>query len=97
MCLAAALGLEKDSAKGLPPYARVLAFNQRGQTLLRELDGESSIPLLSKPAQVRQLGERAESVFRLGARAHDLYALGLSSAVRPGEDWRRGPVRIGEK
>ena len=39
MCLAAALGLEKDSARGLPPYARVLAFNQRGQTLLRELDG----------------------------------------------------------
>ena len=97
MCLAAALGLEKDSARGLPPYARVLAFNQRGQTLLRELDGESPIPLLSKPAQVRQLGERAESVFRLGAGAHDLYTLGLPAQERPGEDWRRGPIRIGEK
>ena len=96
MCLAAALGLEKDSARGLPPYARVLAFNQRGQALLRELDGESPIPLLSKPAQVRQLGERAESVFRLGAGAHDLYTLGLPAAIKPGEDWRRGPIRIGE-
>ena len=96
MCLAAALGLEKDSARGLPPYARALAFNQRGQALLRKLDGESPIPLLSRPAQVRQLGERAESVFRLGAGAHDLYTLGLPAAIKPGEDWRRGPIRIGE-
>ena len=96
MCLAAALGLEKDSARGLPPYARALAFNQRGQALLRKLDGESPIPLLSRPAQVRQLGERAESVFRLGAGAHDLYTLGLPAAIKPWEDWRRGPIRIGE-
>ncbi len=95
MCLAAALGLERESAKGLPPYARVLAFNERGRELLRDLDG-SEIPLLTKPAQVRQLGERAERVFRLGAGAHDLYGLGLPAREKPGEDWRRGPVRITE-
>ena len=94
MCLAAALGLDRESAKGLPPYARVLAFNERGQKLLREGDA-SSIPLLAKPAQVRQMGEAAERVFRLGAGAHDLYALGLPTQERPGEDWRRGPARIG--
>ena len=96
MCLAGALGLDRESAESLPPYARLLAFNDRGQALLRELS-ESPIPLLSKPAQVRQLGERAESVFRLGAGAHDLYTLGLPAAIKPGEDWRRGPIRIGEK
>ena len=94
MCLAAALGLDRESAKGLPPYARVLAFNERGQKLLREGDA-SAIPLLAKPAQVRQMGEAAERVFRLGAGAHDLYALGLPTQERPGEDWRRGPARIG--
>lgn len=94
MCLAAALGLDRESAKGLPPYARVLAFNERGQKLLREGDA-SAIPLLAKPAQVRQMSEAAERVFRLGAGAHDLYALGLPAQEKPGEDWRRGPARIG--
>ena len=94
MCLAAALGLDRESAKGLPPYARVLAFNERGQALLREAGENSAIPLLTKPAQVRQMGERAERVFQLGAGAHDLYALGLPAQERPGEDWRRGPIRI---
>ncbi len=97
MCLAAALGLEKGSAKGLPPYARVLAFNGRGQELLREVGDSSPVPVISKPAQVRQLGEQAERVFRLGAGAHDLYVLGLPAAEarKPGEDWRKGPIRIG--
>lgn len=96
MCLAAALGLDRESAKGLPPYARVLAFNDRGQALLRDADENSPLPLLSKPARVRQMGEAAERVFRLGAGAHDLYALGLPAQEKPGEDWRRGPVRIGD-
>ena len=94
MCLAAALGLDRESAKGLPPYARVLAFSERGQELLRDLGESSTIPLLIKPARVRQLGEEAERVFRLGAGAHDLYTLGLPEQERPGKDWRRGPVRI---
>ena len=96
MCLAAALGLRAEDSRGLPPYARVLTFNAKGQALLRKLDGSCTLPLLPKPALARKLPGESERIFDLGARAHDLYQLGLPGpARRPGEDWRRGPVRIG--
>ena len=96
MCLAAALGLERESAKGLPPYARILAFNERGRELLRELDGNCGIPVLIRPAEARRLSAEAERVFLLGAGAHDLYVLGLPlpEQRKAGDDWRAGPIRV---
>ena len=95
MCLAAALGLRAEDPRGLPPYARILAFNAEGQTLLRERDGSCPLPLLPKPALARKLPGESERVFDLGARAHDLYQLGLPGPARqPGEDLRRCPVRL---
>ncbi len=93
VCLCAALGIPAGLSDGPPPYARVLAANARGRALLRELDGNSGVPLLTKPAAVRKLPEEARRVFDLGAAAHDLYVLGLRDAAlrRGGEDWRRGP------
>ena len=92
MALAAALGLQAENPRGLPPYARVLAFNHRGRELLGALD--SALPVLIKPAAVRKLPEEVQRVFTLGAAAHDLYTLALPAwrEIRPGEDWRRGPT-----
>jgi predicted nucleotidyltransferase len=92
MCLCAALGIPAELNRSLPPYARVLALNGRGRGLLRSLDGGSGLPIVTKPAALRERGGRAEQVFELGARAHDLYTLGLPERGRPGEDWRRGPA-----
>ena len=94
MAMAAALGLRAEDQRGLPPYARVLAFNDRGRTLLAAPD--AGLPVLVKPAAVRKLSEEAQRVFTLGAAAHDLYTLALPAwrEIRPGEDWRRGPARI---
>ncbi len=93
MAICAALGVRSGENRGLPPYARVLAFNARGRELLRKMDGSCPLPLLIKPAQVRRLSPDCERIFTLGAKAHDLYVLGLPAAktVSPGEDWRRGP------
>ena len=97
MCLCAALGLDAGQSIGLPPYIRLLALNERGRAQLRRLDG-CAMPILTKPAAVRGLGGACERVFALGARAHDLYVLGLpaSSARRPGADWRTGPIILEE-
>lgn len=93
---AAALGLKASDSDGIPPYLRVLAANGRGQALLRDMEARAALPLLTKPAHVRDMGERAERVFSLGAAAADLWALGLcSDADRRGDrDWRAGPAML---
>ena len=40
MCVCAALGLGADDQKELPPYARVLAFNEKGRTVLHDIAGQ---------------------------------------------------------
>lgn len=92
-CYCAALGITSNAADGIPPYARLLAANARGREMLAELRETSEIPIVTKPASVRELGERSETIFSLGAAAHDLYVLGYRAAEerRGGADWRSGP------
>lgn len=92
-CYCAALGITSNAADGIPPYARLLAANARGCEMLAELKETSEIPIVTKPASVRELGERSETIFSLGAAAHDLYVLGYRAAEerRGGADWRSGP------
>ncbi len=94
MCLCAALGIRAGMSRGQPPYARVLAANTRGREMLHGLRDKDAIPVLTKPAAVRNMGRDCEALFSLGARAHDLYVLGYPAMAerRAGEDWRTGPV-----
>ena len=96
MLLCAALGVCAEDTKGVPPYIRVLAVNEKGRALLRERGEKSAIPILKKPAAARALGERAERIFTLGAGAHDLYRLGCASraGIQPDADWRRNPAIV---
>lgn len=96
MCLCAALGVREGMSRELPPYARILALNARGRELLRGVRNVSPIPILTKPAAVRDLGRECETLFTLGARAHDLYVLGYPAEGerRAGMDWRTGPVIV---
>ena len=94
MLLAAALGLRAGMAKGVPPYARVLAASQRGTELLRCIGENSAVPVITKPAAARELPDEARAVFELGAAAEDLYVLGYKNAQarRAGADWRQSPI-----
>lgn len=96
MLLCAALGVCAEDTKGVPPYIRVLAVNEKGRVLLRERGEQSTIPVLTKPAAARALGERAERIFTLGAGAHDLYRLGCASraGIQPDADWRQNPAIV---
>lgn len=93
-CLAACLGVKDGMAAGAPPYARILAVNASGREYLRRLREVSALPLVTKPASVRELGRESEALFTLGADAHDLYVLGFGPETerRPGADWRTGPA-----
>ena len=94
LCLCAALGINETDRRTIPPYARVLAFNEKGRALLHEADGQAGTPLLIRPSQVSRLGTAAQETFECGANAHDFYTLFYPSAEQRtcGDDWRNGPV-----
>ena len=94
MC--AVLGIRKGDNEGLPPYARLLAANERGRAWLSAIRKEKAIPVLIQPKQLRTLDARAQSVFAAGASAHDFYLLGYRADrdAKCGEDYRTGPSLV---
>lgn len=98
--LCAALGITAKQFAGMPPYIRVLAFSETGKEWLHNLRKTSLLPVLTKPAHVRDISPEAGRVFECGAVAHDLYTLcySLCGVQACGEDWRKGPsVILSEK
>ena len=93
MVMCAGLGISADMSRETPPYARVLAANARGCALLRDMDGKARIPVITKPAAVKELGAECREVFDRSSSAHDLYVLGYSAKEerRGGADWRTSP------
>ncbi len=93
MALCAVLGVRRGMAEGIPPYARVLAADERGCELLRRMSERSSVPVVTKPASVRGMDPEIRRLFSLGAAAHDLYVLGFrEERERLGNaDWRATP------
>lgn len=93
MTMCAALGIKSEDAQGIPPYARVLAATQRGCALLREMSTKSQVPVITKPASVRELDDRCKYIFNVCSAAHDLYSLGYTAKAerRGGADWRISP------
>ena len=93
LCLCACLGVKAGMSEGVPPYARVLAANEKGRELLRERSGKGTLPILTKPASVRERSNDCQKLFALGANAHDFYVLAYpgKDERKPGLDWRTGP------
>jgi predicted nucleotidyltransferase len=85
LALCAALGITEEDSKLPPPYIRVLAMNRRGADILRDIKKTASLPVITKPAQAKELPEPARSLFQKEADATDLYALAF-----PGESNRSG-------
>ena len=94
MTLWAWLGLTPADFPAEVPYLRVLAANGTGRALLARMRETASVPVLTKPADVRQLGPAARKLFDLEVRATDLYTLAYPalSAAGGGTEWKEGPV-----
>ena len=77
------------------PYARVLAANEKGCELLKYIKNNKEIPIITKPASVREL-TNCTKLFSLGASAHDFYTLSFSciSERKVGQDWRTSPIIV---
>ena len=93
LLLAAYLGVAADVPPEVP-YLRVLACSERGRKLLKTIKKTGSAPVLTKSADVRVLGEEAQRLFALTARAADQYVLAYPElrAAGGGSAWTEGPV-----
>ncbi len=88
------IGITKDDLKILPPYARVLAFNERGREILSRCK-ESRIPVSTSLSRLSASGYEAERFAFLEGRASDVYGLSLEDAGSKEDDFRAS-VRITE-
>ena len=95
LVLWAFLGLRQSDRPDKPPYLRVLGFTERGQKVLREMKSSASLPVIVKPAHVKQLEGGARRIFDLEARSTGLYELCRSSFGGEGNlnEYMKGPVR----
>lgn len=92
MVLAAWLTLPADVPPRMP-YVRVLAANETGRALLRQMR-DSGVPVLTKPADAAALGGEAASLLALESRCADLRALACPCVERPGGDMRATPLMV---
>ena len=91
MVLAAWLDLPAPPERA--PYLRVLAANDTGRRLLRQMR-DAGAPVLTKPADVSLLGAEAEALFAVESRCTDLYVLARPEPAQmaPGQEWHMTPV-----
>lgn len=71
------LGLTAEDVTALPPYIRVLGFNDSGRAMLREMKDRFFVPIIMKYGDVKFLDDNAKKVFILESAATDLYNLSL--------------------
>lgn len=77
MC--AYLGITSEDSETPPPYIRVLAFNDKGRSLLRQMNKKSTLPIIIKPSEAKNLSAEAVRIFDLESLATDLYMLSAPS------------------
>ena len=96
MLLAIYLGVLPAERPVQAPYLRVLAMNDKGKSLLHDMRKTASLPVLVKPADVRELSPAARRLMELEARATDLYALAYPDLTQSagGSEWRTGAVIV---
>ena len=80
------LGINAEHSKGLPPYIRILACNEKGKEILSA--AKPKLPIISRASQFNSLEGRAKEIFDLECMADDIYALSFSPARECGADFK---------
>lgn len=92
-CMCAVLAVKAGMKEEKPPYARLLAANERGCGVLREISDSKKIPLITKPAEINKYDKRLQNLFATGVYAHDIVSLCYrSKSMRiGGKEWKTTP------
>ena len=94
LVLWAFLGIHAEDRHDHPPYLRVLGMNRRGQALLKTMKATATLPILTKPAHVRELDREAQWTLELEARCTSLYDLCRANfnLTHGRQEFRENPV-----
>ena len=82
------IGITKEDMKHLPPYGRILAFNERGKEILAKAKNTAKIPYASSIAKLARQGDEAERFAKLEIRASDVYGLALETVTSAQKDYK---------
>jgi len=82
------IGITKEDMKQLPPYGRILAFNERGREILACAKDKASIPYAASIARLSQISDTAERFAELEIRASDVYGLAMDTVSSAQKDYR---------
>lgn len=77
--LFAYLDITKEMLTSPIPYIRVLGFNEKGASLLKLCKEKSKLPIITRPADLKNLSENAKRIYELECKARDLYSLCLKN------------------
>lgn len=92
ICVNSLLGVEDWHTELNPQYARILAFNSRGQELLAKMKKVSKIPVITKVADAKPDTEEYEIMLEKDLLATDIYSILTNKPA--GLDFKTPPVRI---
>lgn len=90
LVICAYLGITEAEQKMFPQYIRVLALNNRGRQVLRQMKSTCRCPVLIKPAASKQWTGEARRLLRLDELADDLYHFPEPG----GNTWRGTPFYL---
>ncbi len=94
LCMSAFLGLEDGLHRQMPPYLRVLGFNQNGREILAALRKNSKVPASGSLADLASISQWADEFAHMEAQSVDLYNL-FEKELKPcGQDFRFSPIRL---
>lgn len=88
------LGIQDTDTKSEPQYARVLAFNEKGQKLLSQMKKTSLIPIISKMADAVPDNPVFERMLEKDILSTDIYSVITNQEL--GLDFKTSPIVIKE-
>ena len=80
------LGIRPEDREAVP-YLRVLGFNDRGLEILKAAKETATLPVITKPAAIAGLDEKARHTFELECRATNLYNLATPRILPCGTEY----------
>lgn len=93
--ICALLGIKAHMPKETVPYIRVLAFNKKGQELMKDIKFKGSLPLITNVAEgYKNLNEKAKEIFKIDLLASDIYSLATKKIEPCGKDFTKGFIKI---
>ena len=84
------LGIEEKHTEISPQYIRVLAFNERGKSLLSDIKKKSSLPIITKVADAKPDNPDYEVMFEKDLLATDIYS--TLTNKKAGLDFLTSPI-----